>query len=114
MSLQAAELVDILFSQGDAVLIYGGSFSWYDSTNQFSLDNGNSTTVNLNSALPRYQSVPGGPNYRGNMYTSGLIYMQTGLSNIRRNMFVDSNRDNGLLHVNLDYVETIVVTGGSP
>jgi hypothetical protein len=99
---------------GNAILFYGGSFSWYQSINYFQLNNDTAVEVSLNSALPWYQMV-GGPNFRGNMYTSGLIFAQANLSNeLPFNMLVDSNRDDGLLHLNLDYIEIISVTGGSP
>jgi hypothetical protein len=99
---------------GNALLFYGGSFSWYQSINYFWFNNETAAEVSLNSALPWYQMV-GGPNFIGNMYTSGLIFAQANLSNNESfNVFVDSNSDDGTFNLHLDYIEVISVTGGSP
>ena len=104
-----------MFPSGNAILMYGGSHSWFNtSTNQFTVGNESTGMVSLNSAMPKYPREAGGPNFLGNMYTSALIFAHTHLPEGNLLMFVDSNRDPPNYHLNLDYIEIISITGGSP
>jgi hypothetical protein len=98
--------------------MYGGSHSWFNlSANQFTVGNESTGMISLNSAMPKYNQVEGGPNFLGNLYTSALIFAHTHLPDGNLLVFVDSNRDtiNPANHfVNLDYIEIIRVTGGRP
>jgi hypothetical protein len=96
----------ICFVLGNAILVYGFSWSFFPSSYRVTLDNETSVTLYSASALPNTTSAG-----LSRIYTSGLTFFQANLTDLPHILTVDNN--NGAGQIGLDYIEIISVTGGT-
>jgi hypothetical protein len=85
-------------------MVYGFSWSFYPTIYRMSVDSQTPVLSSSSSTLASVQT--------GSVYTHGLLYAQTNLSESSHVLTFDNDGGNG--QIGLDYIEIISVTGGSP